>query len=60
MIPRKPSFDLTAALRRTQGNDPCWWLRFEPDSFDIIAHVNRVIARGDIRAMFAKRVARRG
>ena len=60
MFRKQPAgFDLTASLTRKQ-HDPCWFLETAPASFDIIGHINRVVARGDIRSMFAKRVARRG
>lgn len=57
MIGRKvkaPEFDLTSSLTRTQGNDPVWFGPCSPQhGFDLEKHIDRNVARGDIRRRFA-------
>lgn len=53
----RPSFDLTASLRRTQGNSPCWFLEVaEQDGFSLSAWIDASVKRGDVRRRFALKV----
>lgn len=50
----RPSFDLTASLRRTQSNDPIWCPPVaEQDGFSLSAWIDAATKRGDVRRRFA-------
>ncbi len=53
----RPTFDLTASLRRNQGNDPCWFAPVaEQDGFSLSAWIDAATKRGDVRRRFALKV----